>query len=220
MDTRYNGFLDGMNSVYERFQVQWPEIVGTTVGAIVAKEHELYAIIMRYDNRVNDTVARMSEGVGKLLASIPYSQDVVHTTVLDTIPNTTRDKSLEWVLSTLWGMYFKDLSVNFWAPIANSNSIILPGIPTESFVWLSDQLAKSIERFHPNSGPRIKKPWGAHVTVSRFLESRDTRVGNEVKKVLSQFEAIWTVRPVSLEVWAGTIGPTWFRKNTLSELMI
>lgn len=117
-------------------------------------------------------------------------------------------------------MYFRDLRVDIGKPLSNSDSVILPGVPTESFVGLSDELARSVERFYPNSLPRIKKPWGSHLTASRYLEVRDQEIGDEIQKILREFPALGTVKPVALEVWEASIGPGGFSKNILSQTKI
>lgn len=220
MSPHTQDFYTWMDAIYTRFQANSPSLEGTQVWGIVAKNHNLYTLVLRHPNEVNDTVAEISERVSQITPSLIYSSDTVHTTVVDTIPNGERDGSLEGSLNTLWWAFFPDLTIDFSVPLSNRDSIILLGRPSESFIWLSDALHGSISRANPTSWARLKKPWWAHMTAGRYLSTAPSEVGTEVEKLLREYPALGTVRPVSLEVWSCEIWPNGFTKNILADMPI
>jgi hypothetical protein len=217
MDTRYTEFLSGMGTVYDRFRGNPPNIDGTQVGGIVTKNHELYAIVLRHSNKVNDAVARMSEKISQITSSLIYTTETIHTTVLDTVPDGEIDGSLERSFDTLWWVFFPSLSLTFSSPLSNKDSIILPGTPSESFIGLSDELHRSISRSNPISWSRLKKPWWAHITIGRYLTHASSDTWIEIMKLLETFPELWECKPVSLEVWKCRIWPSGFHQTTLAE---
>lgn len=213
IDQSHQDFLNKMSQIYENFEKKSPIENGTRAWKILKNEHSLYLVVLRYENRVNDILGAISEKIASIAPAIIYDEGKLHTTLMDTVPDVQMDGSFEKNLDAIkFQLSDFPVQVDLKKPLANEESVIISGTPNKFFIPLSDQFLKNISMID-----KLKKPWGSHITISRFTSTEDRATGAEVARYLKSLPELWICEPIGVEIWDANIWPQGFTKTVLAN---
>lgn len=168
---KYVEFLEKQDKIYSEFRDTLkikveglkPNIEENKGGYIIALKHS--------DNIINN-ISNITSKIYKEIACIKYDGDNIHTTLAtynECIGFKVNKEELELIANIAENniSLMKDVKINYLECLMNQDTVIVAGIPDEHFVDYVDSTEREANKYNI----KIKRPWGAHITISRFLEN-------------------------------------------------
>lgn len=174
-------FLAGQQEVYERLgrNLDLVRDQGTTPPK-TAQERDGYLVILKHPEEIVERCTQFSRKIAEAVPALVYEGSAVHTTLAVVNMNYRAAdvqhkeealvRLLEDALRSISGEFHPvQFQYNGW--LFDTGTTLAQGIADASFVSLANQIHGSFEaRAVTEQVGKIQKPWGGHITVSRFLE--------------------------------------------------
>ncbi len=171
----FSDFIEKQEGIYKEFKDTSKVELEGIVPKVIENQGG-YIIAYRHSNNIVDGISEISEKVSKIIPSIIYNEHNIHTTlatfqVCDDFA--VDNKILESITNILYANLplVKDIKIEYNQWLMNQDSGIVAGNPNVAFF----ENARKIVDYAGKRDIQLKSPWGAHITVSRFLE----KVSNE-----------------------------------------
>lgn len=207
-----NDFYEWMQNIYEKFENNSPNNKWI-VPNFPENPNKLYLTVLRYPEEIEEEINKVSNQINRIVPSVVYwnNQAPIHTTLLDTVPNSPHLNEFEEILNKIdmWHYHIKN---NLCIYLSNENSAIIKCFPNEDFVLLSDEIYQKV-----NWILQPKKPWWSHITISRYKENTDKEVWSELMNYLNSLKTIWKVNPERIEVWEALLWDKTFEVLKVKE---
>ncbi|ARC86394.1 hypothetical protein U732_3419 [Clostridium argentinense CDC 2741] len=130
-----------------------------------------YIIALKHSKNIVDAVDNFTKKIDLVTSSIRYDESNIHTTlgtyeVKDEF--SPANKTLELIINAVKNSFssIKGIQIKYNEWLINQDSGIIAGIPNMNFYGYIEKLSEYTQM----NGIEVKRPWGAHATVSRFLE--------------------------------------------------
>ncbi|MBT3304121.1 hypothetical protein HN592_04850 [Candidatus Woesearchaeota archaeon] len=194
----FESFLEQQDGIYESFKA----FIKSDKG-VVPKSHRqgAYMIAFRHSDEITNKIMDFSNKVSKLVRSIKYDKSNAHTTIIifqakdDFVCDT---KMLERLSEVVEGCLplLERVVVDYDCWLLNQDAGVAAGKPNSAFYGVVEQIVNQASK----KGMEFRLPWGAHITVARFLESKSK---DEIKELIQLFKTelpIGKSKPVSIDV--------------------
>lgn len=166
----FSDFIERQEGIYEEFR-DTSKIESEGIVPKISDNQGGYIIAYRHSNDVVEGISKFSEKINRIVPSIKYNEDNIHTTLatFQVSDNFTFDST---VLENITNIVYanlpltKDVRIEYYEWLVNQDSGIVCGNPNNAFY----ENVKKIAEYAMSRGIQLKLPWGAHITVSRFLE--------------------------------------------------
>ena len=193
-------FLLQQDAIYENFRKAKEEV--RKIGLIPnIKPLCGYLVALRHPYEVVKIVDEFSQRVARVVPSIVYNKDSIHTTISDygVSPIYDPHKSiLEGLVDSVYSAVkcFNAPSIVYNEWLYNTNSVIIAGNPSSSFFELSKKIKKTAERHNIE----LRFPSMAHITVSRFIERKNINELSDFLSLMEETEEIGVSNPNFIDV--------------------
>jgi len=170
---------DGYSGIKSQGTIPHTMMTEEGVGAVGA--------FLKYSGEFTQRASEISTRVARLVPSLTYSQELIHTTLTDCNVQQGYERNLEDVgtmCSAVREITKVKPTMNFGRLLISRDSIILQVEPNKEFFYMVLELQKELR------GKDIKDvrfPWGNHITISRF---RSLQSKGDIQKsgLLSYYE--------------------------------
>ncbi len=190
----YYKFLDNQNRIYAEFR-RMREFKGEGVKPNIQENKGGYIIALRHLNTMVNEINKITTEIYNEVDCIEYNENNIHTT-LGTYDEHIGFKANKFDLEKLYNIakrnisLLKNIKIKYDEWLINQDSIIIAGQPSLEFV----NYMSAIESEANKNEIKIKRPWGAHITIGRFLnnipnENRANilnKLENNVKIIISE----------------------------------
>lgn len=205
----YLEFLENQNTIYLRLSNDRTLTENGTVPNPNIKNTGGYLIALRHPSSLTDVIDEFSMKISNIIPSIIYNKSNIHTTISDY--NIANDFVPDYagILDKLWTSVKEiknrgQILINYYRMISTKDSVIMAGIPNENFYNISQAIINNAR----SSGIELRFPWGAHITLSRFLEKKSPAELAEFFKLMESAPKIGEIKPEFIDVGYFTCIPT------------
>lgn len=90
----------------------------------------------------------------------------------------------------------KEIKIRYSECLINQDSVIVAGTPDQCFIAYVDSIGREANMYNI----KLKRPWGAHITISRFLDNiADDKILTLLDIVKNSTEIVVS-NPVSIDI--------------------
>jgi hypothetical protein len=170
-------FLEGQQKIYDNnFRGKKDLVRNEGVLNGVDKVTGGYLVVFRYDSFVSNALGRLSHQIVRAApegVAMPYPARIVHSTLSDCgIEQIDEFRRDEDVLRRLTSAVSNSVGkirapkMGFGDVIYNQTASVLEGNPDNAFVDAVNEVISESKK----EGIKLREPWGAHTTLSRFIK--------------------------------------------------
>ena len=171
-------FVQGQHAVYDKFRRLTIREEGTTPPKTV-ENRDGYLVIIQHPDEIIQRCANFSRKIAQVVPAMEYERITVHTT-LAVVGMQYRDPGLQQLDQSTMSLLqnalhsvaanFSRVSIPYEGWLYNRDTTVAWGIAGNDFVQLVDLIHESLAKYNAVQFGKVQQPWGAHITVSRFLE--------------------------------------------------
>ena len=162
------------NKIYDEFRATMHSIQQLQIASCVKESTAGYIVAFRHSDTISQELERFSANVAELVPSLRFSRFDVHTTItvyqkqpLDTFKVDSKIlNSLRSAFHKVDTSYLRSVRIDYQECLFNSEAVIIAGNPNDAF-W---QVGESLQKAGKQYGLDLRMPWGAHITVGRYME--------------------------------------------------
>lgn len=216
----FNNFLEKQNNIYAEFRNQSKiELEGLNPKLETNKGG--YIIALRHSKSIIDAIEKFTYKVNLVVPSIIYDESNIHTTLAtyEESSDFVADKDKLELISKIANdnlSFIKGLEIEYNEWLLNQDTGIITGTPNEKFVEFVDNIIKVGKTYNIN----LKQPWGAHITISRFLEKASYEKTLELLNVFKDSKFIGVSLPRYIDVGYFTLTKESFNINVYKRFSI
>ncbi|WP_291583647.1 hypothetical protein [Clostridium sp. UBA6640] len=180
-----------------------------------------YIIALRHSRNIINAADKFTKEVDTIISSIKYDESNIHTTlgtyeVKDEF--SPANKTLELIINAAKYSVssIKGIQIDYNEWLMNQDTGIIAGISNISFF----EYIKKLNEYAQMNGIELKRPWGAHITVSRFLEKISYDKTLELLDIFKKSKPIGISIPKYLDVGYFNLTPDSFNFNVCERFKI
>lgn len=160
-----------------------------------------YIIVLRHSDNIITNVENFAEKINRVTSSIKYDESNIHTTLAtyQLVDGFSPIKeNLEYLANIVYHKLslIKKIEIEYSEWLINQDSGIARGIPNLAFF----ENVRIITDYAHECGIHLKFPWGAHITVSRFLEKISHDQTLELLNIFENSKPLGISRPKYIDV--------------------
>lgn len=209
----FKEFLDKQEEVYSRFRDTSKVQTDGTKPSIPERQRG-YVIIFRHPPEIAQKMSDFSRRISQVVPSLFYDFDTIHTTISDLIvgENFTPEKdTLEKLCDSVRGTRIANKPQILYSEwLYNQNTVLVSGIPNQFFF----EIVQGVYSLGKQKGLGVRLPWGAHITVSRFLEEEKPEKLTDFFKLMKEAPELKASVPENIEVGYFDFGRAGFKITT------
>lgn len=216
----FSEFLAKQESIYTEFRnTSKIELEG-----IIPKIFENqggYIIAYRHSENIIEGIKEFSEKISRIVPSIIYNEGNIHTTLatFQVSDNFVFDKILlKNIINSVHASVplIKKVEIEYTEWLMNQDSGIVGGIPNPAFF----ENIKKVVEYAMKAGIQLKSPWGAHITISRFLESVSKEQTLELLNLFKNSKPLGLSKIEYVDVGYSVLTPKEFKLNIYERFKI
>src|SRR3989344_1055391 len=179
-----------------------------------AQERDGYLLVLEHDQHFREQCAYFSQRIGKIVPSVVYSPEAIHTTILTygmqmrpAAQQSSDEKIIEMFTNSFQSRKnnLPSVSIPYGSLLYNQDSVIVQGIAGEDFVELANALTGSFEATIKFGSETIRNasytvPWSGHVTVARLAEKVPGEKLNEFLALLEEIPLLGVSTPAQVSI--------------------
>ena len=216
----FSEFIAKQEKIYEEFR-DTSKIEANGLIPQISTNRGGYIIALRHSENIVAGIEEFTEKIGRVTSSIKYDKNNIHTTLstyqvrdefcpinenLESLTNIFRDN-----FSLFKGM---EIEYNEW--LINQDSGIVAGIPNRVFF----ENVRRISEHSQVKGIQLKFPWGAHITVSRFLKKISHEQTLQLIKIFKNSKPLGLSTPNYIDVGYFILTPGSFKINIYERFKV
>lgn len=211
-------FLEKQNRIYSEFR----DISNIKIEGLKPKLEDNkggYIIALRHPNNIISEIDKITSKVNEKVTCIKYDKSNIHTTLAtynECIGFIHDKKQLELIASIAEKniTLIKGLKINYYECLINQDTAIVAGIPNEKFIEYIDRISKDASKYNIE----FKMPWGAHITISRFLRKTSYDKTLELLDIVKENKEIGISVPISVDIGYYKLSKESFKINVYKSI--
>lgn len=201
------------NRIYENdFRAVMETLTGVQASDCMVKPSAGYIVAWLYPESVMQVVENMNGRVHGTVPTISFDRHNAHTTITvyqkqsqaGFTPHKPTLQALAAACNSLDWQLLRTVRIDFQEWLFNREAVIAAGRPNAAF-WRVGEALQAAGRAY---GLDLRMPWGAHMTVARFLRSSDNVAG--LLRLMRGTAVLGPTRPGAIVVGHYTCGPAAF----------
>ncbi|GEM_PF-6797584 len=177
-------FLEQQEKIY---QTKFKDVTGKVkseglLPSAYAQERDGYLVVLEHDQNFREQCADFSQRISKVVPSVVYSPQAIHTTILTygiqmrpAIEQSNDEKVIEMIANAFQSGKNNAVSIKYGSLLYNQDTIIVQGTAGKDFVELANTLTGALESTLKLGSENIRNttysiPWSGHVTLARIRE--------------------------------------------------
>jgi len=216
----FTEFLEKQGRIYAEFR-DTSKIEKEGLIPQISENKGGYIIALRHSDNIVAGIERFNKQINRITSQIKYEDNNIHTTLATYqveegfCPiNDTLDILIKIVGDNISLMKKIEIEYSQW--LIDQYSGIAAGIPDLAFF----ENAQRIIDYAQGYGIQLKFPWGAHITVSRFLEKLPHKKILELLDIFKNSEPLGISTPKYLDVGYFKLTPERFEINVMERFKI
>jgi len=216
----FTDFLSNQKKIYDEFR-DTSKILSEGLIPQISDYKGGYIIALRHSENIVTGVEKFTEKISRVTSSIKYDENNLHTTLAtyqvvdDFCPvKEILEKLVRTVCDNL--LLMKKIEIEYREWLMNQDSGIVSGIPNMAFYENVRRIIESAQGY----GINLKFPWGAHITVSRFLGKVTHEQVLELLDIFKSSEPLGISRPKYIDVGYFNLTPKSFKINVCERFEI
>jgi hypothetical protein len=216
----FTDFLSRQEKIYAEFR-DTSKILSEGLIPQISDNKGGYIITLRHSENIVTGVEKFTEKISRVTSSIKYDENNLHTTlatyqVVDDFQ--PMKETLEKLVKIVYDNFLimKKIEVQYSEWFMNQDSGIAGGIPNMAFYENVRRIIESAQKY----GINLKCPWGAHITVNRFLEKVTHVQALELLDIFKNSEPLGISRPIYIDVGYFNLTPKSFNINVSERFKI
>jgi len=216
----FQKFLENQQRIYSEFR-DTSKIEKEGLIPQISENKGGYIIALRHSDNIVTGIEKLNEKISGITSAIKYEDSNIHTTlatyqveegfcpIKDTLDN----------LAKIVGdniSFMKKMEIEYNELLIDQYSGIAAGIPDLAFFENAQRIIDCAQGY----GIQLKFPWGAHITVSRFLEKLPHKETLELLEIFRNSEPLGKSTPKYLDVGYFTHTPGSFTINVVERFKI
>jgi len=216
----FQKFLENQQRIYSEFR-DTSKIEKEGLIPQISDNKGGYIIALRHSDNIVAGIEKFNEKVSGITSSIRYEGSNIHTT-LATYQVAEGFCPIEETLNKLVKIVsdnislMKKIEIEYSQWLIDQYSGIAAGIPDLAFF----ENAQRIIDYAQGYGIQLKFPWGAHITVSRFLEKLPHKETLELVEIFRNSEPLGKSTPKYIDVGYFSHTPESFAINVVERFKI
>lgn len=193
-------FITKQNRIYGEFR-DTSKVMAEGISPRIFENEGGYIIAYRHPKNIVNGVEEFSKKVNRVVPSIKYDKDNVHTTFATykvsnnfQVDNYILEKLSNIISSNL--ALIKEVEIEYSEWLLDQTTGIVGGVPNKELFENAELIVEAARQ----EGIELKLPWGAHITTNRFLE---TIPNDQIFKLISLFKnskPLGTSKPEYIDV--------------------
>jgi hypothetical protein len=188
---RFRKFLDNQESLYYEIshEIKDVEKLGLNPRSSLVSGERGVMIALNYENAVLDKISQISITINKIIPSVIYKKNNLHTTVVSSPVNEISEGMPDYknifikILDKVFSVKKYNIKVNFNRWLLSRESLILAGLPNRDFFYLANAIIEEAKLFHLE----LKYPKMTHITLSRFTKAM---ASDEIKDLIHYYKSL------------------------------
>jgi len=180
-----------------------------------------YIMALRHSNNITDNIEKLNEKINKIIPIMKYDRTNLHTTFATYLmkDNFIPDKR---VLDKIIHIFeeitikFEKIRISYSDYLIDNSAIILAGNPNIGFFNNCNNI---IELLH-NEKLLFDFPWGAHITVCRFLQNGSKKQIEDLHKLISESNDLYESTPMYIDIGYSENNGREFKLNLYKRIKI
>ena len=199
------------NQIYENhFRAVMPSLPLVKTTKYVSEPDAGYFAVWLYPDSVMAKAANFNRQINEIVPVFRFDETNLHTTITvyqsqpqDTFnPNEDILHTLADICENLDSTLLQAVQVDFTEWLFNEKAVIAAGQANDAF-W---QVGEELQAAGAKDGHRWRMPWGAHLTVARFLKSSNKM--NDLRTLVKQSKAPGLCQPKAIMIGHFKCGPS------------
>ena len=199
------------NQIYEEhFRVVMPKLPRLKTTKYVKEPNAGYFAIWLFSNALMEKVSDFNRQINDIVPSFQFDKTNLHTTItvyqnqpqVNFKPDINILETLATICKNLDSDLLHAVQIDFQEWLFNEGAVIAAGQGNEAF-W---QLGADFQAAGVKHGFHWRMPWGAHMTVARFLADSDKT--GDLRTLIKQTPAIGLCQPEAVAVGYFNCGPS------------
>jgi hypothetical protein len=207
----FSEFLTKQNSIYAEFRdISKIRTEGITPNVPDCKCG--YTIVYRHPKNITDNISEFSRKINQIVPTINYDEINIHTSICS-LKLTNKYNPEEIILKKLSDIVksslplIKGVQINYTEWLIDQTSGIAGGDPNIKFF----ENMKNIIDHAESSDIELKSSWGAHITVSRFLNKVTCEQAAELLDLFKNSKPLGISLPNHIDVGYFVLTPESFK---------
>jgi hypothetical protein len=204
----FSQYYAKQNTVYTEFRTAMRSISRVNTSPYVKEPMAGYLVAFQYNTQLMDALTTFLPQISACIPSKLCSHNSIHTTITvyqqQSFQRFRPDEKILKVLDTacqeIEPHVLRAVSITFHEWLFNREAVIVAGQPNDAF-W---EVGERVQRNGKRHGLDLRMPWGAHITVARYL--RDSEKVNELASLVKKAPILEESKPAT--VWVGHYLPT------------
>ncbi|WP_238884085.1 hypothetical protein [Clostridium sp. YIM B02551] len=196
----YSNFLENEERIYSEFR-DTSKVIVEGLKPNIQENKGGYIIALRHPDNVINNIKNITSKIYKEVKCIKYDESNIHTT-LATYNECVGFKLIKDELELISNiainnrLIIKDTKIYYSECLINQDSIIVSGTPNENFIEYLDSIEREASRYNI----KLKMPWGAHITIIRFLEQVEHDKILNILDIVKDYKEIGLSIPISIDI--------------------
>lgn len=193
-------FMEKQNRIYGEFR-DTSKVMAEGIAPRSFENEGGYIIAYRHTENIVNGVEEFSEKVSKIVPSIKYYKDNLHTTFATykvsnnfEVDNNILEKLSNIISSNL--ELIKEVEIDYSEWLIDQTTGIVGGIPNKEFFENAELIVEAARQ----EGIELKLPWGAHITTNRFLETIPKELILELISLFKNTKPLGISKPEYIDV--------------------
>ncbi|MBI2543313.1 MAG: hypothetical protein HYW24_03945 [Candidatus Aenigmarchaeota archaeon] len=224
--SEFEDFLRKQDEIYSKFRSSPVKSEGVESSQAISKCQGGYIVALRHPASITDAVADFSRKIAAAVPALVYDENSIHTSIAvyglqdDFIHDTSVLKSLSACLQPICSHDVRgrvtSSPIRYQEWLFNQDSVIVGGAPSDRFFYMGKIIVDSLKE----NGIEVRPPWGAHITASRYTQSRKPEELVEFFELMEHAPVLGLSRPLYLDVGYFRSSPERFYLETYERFSL
>ncbi|MEW9096902.1 MAG: hypothetical protein AB2417_17640 [Clostridiaceae bacterium] len=216
----FTEFIEKQEKIYAEFR-DTSKVEADGVIPQISYNKGGYIIALRHSDNIVAGIEQFTEKISRVTPIIKYEESNIHTT-LATYQVVDGFSPAKDILENLMNIVcdnfslIKKIEIDYHEWLMNQDSGIAGGTPNLDFY---ENVRRIVEYAH-GCGIDLKFPWGAHITISRFLEKISHEQTLELLNIFKNSNPLGISRPKYIDVGYFILTPKNFKINVFERFEI
>ncbi|MDD7795414.1 hypothetical protein [Clostridium sp. 'White wine YQ'] len=214
----YDEFLENEEEIYSEFR-DTSKVMVEGLKPNIQENKGGYIIALRHPDNIINNIKNITSKIYKEVKCIKYDKGNIHTTLAtynEGVGFKLINDDLELIsdIASNNRVLIKDTKINYSECLINQDSIIVAGTPNENFKEYLDAIEREANKYNI----KLKMPWGAHITIIRFLENIEYDKVLNILDIVKDNKKIGLSIPTSIDIGYFSLTKDTFNINVYKSI--
>ena len=209
-------FLQQQEKIY---RTKFKDVIGKVqteclLPSSYAQERDGYLVVLEHDQHFREQCADFSQRIGKVVPSVVYSPEAIHTTILTygMQMRPAAEQSCDTEVIDMFSSSFQtvknnlpSVSIPYGKNLYNQDSMVVQGTAGKDFVELANTLMGAFESSIKFGSETIRNtsysiPWSGHVTLARLAKKVPAEELNDFLWLMEKTPSLGISTPANVAI--------------------